>query len=668
MTRVARRAFAVGIALAIALGPMAGFLRVPGLPLLVHVSWAIALLGGIVAPVPSFIAFAAGSLLLPVVPSVAGWPRVSLVEQWALALLVPALLRAAWARSADESTSSPWAPVLALMVTASAFAAVAPLTVAHGGAWALVVDTFTFLRTNYVTESSQSHILASVAAWAVIVEGLGVFWLARRVVAARGRAPIVRAMAGAAVVVALVGIWQWWTGLYLLPFWLEYDPHLRRVNATFTDVNALGAYLATMLPVVLWRAGTASTRARRVTWGVGGLALVTANVFTASRVAWGAMLVGAAVLAWLAVRHGVISLPERRRTWVRRGAAGAGATLLALLLVLTAWGTLRDVRVYAQRSYLDPVLATLNLRAPLAERLKGRLAFWDAGFEMIAMRPLGGIGIGRFFKDVSRYASDPARLPRMQENAHNYFLQLAAEAGVPALLALLAIWAGAVAGARRDAGDPDVPTDERWAAIAAAAGLAAFAVTCLTGHSLLLREGQVATWVVAAVALGPPSRGRSPRATGWRAWAPLVVMLVVAASIVPRTLAALGAVDRTRVFEGLHDAEVWADGRSFRWTEREAVFHVPASATSVTFTLRSLAPRAQEVDILIDGKRVDHLALADHNWRVVRYLLPAKREQGYLAIGLLVEPTWQAPGDRRDLGVMLTGISWVAPETAPQAP
>jgi hypothetical protein len=150
------------------------------------------------------------------------------------------------------------------------------------------------------------------------------------------------------------------------------------------------------------------------------------------------------------------------------------------------------------------VLATLNMRAPLAERLKGRLAFWDAGVSMVAQRPLDGIGIGRVFKDVSRYATNPEALPRQQENAHNYFLQLAAEAGLPALVVLLAAWGAALRRAQADAGDGRLAGTERWAAGAAAAGLIGFAVTCLTGHSLLLREGQFVTWVVVAVALGPP--------------------------------------------------------------------------------------------------------------------------------------------------------------------
>ncbi len=546
------------------------------------------------------------------------------------------------------------------MTTASAIVAVAPLAVGHGGFAALLREVVTFLRLESVTSNTQRHVLASVTSWMVMLEGLAVFWLARRVVAVTGRAPVLAAMAVSAVIVAGLGIWQWWTGAYLLPFWLQVDPFLRRINATFTDVNALGAFLGMLLPAAVWLALTTSTRGRRAFWWLGVCAIVTANVFTASRVAWVGMAVGGLVMAGLVWHHGVVPLPEQTRRRLRHATFAAGAGCAVLLIGLATWGTVRDVRVVEQRSYLDPVVATLNFRAPLAERLKGRLAFWEAAGHMVAERPLAGIGIGRFFKDVSRYASNPALLPRQQENAHNYFLQLAAEQGLPALAVLLAIWTAALRRASRDLSDSRCRAGERWAAAAACAGVVAFAVTCLTGHSLLLREGQFTTWTLVAVALGAPAPGGSA-APARRRWLPWLVLLVVVLSVVPRALAAIDAVDRTRVFEGFYDEEVGADGRAYRWTEHEALFHVPAEAVRLSFTVRSLSPTPQGVDVAVDGRAVDRLTLDDHNWRVVRYVLPAKRSGAYRSIRLRVSPTWRAPGDGRDLGVMLAAIEWMLP-------
>jgi hypothetical protein len=658
LTLVQRTAVTAAVSVAV-LGPVAGFLAHPRVPIAIRLGWFVAVIAATLAPVPSFLAFLAVGAALPVVPSLLGWPHVSLLEQWALALLVPAALRAAW--RADDTTGDPsrLASLLAAIATVSAVVAIAPLVIANGGAMALATKTAAFLRTEYVVGSSQRHVLASVASWAVLVEGLAMFWLARRVVAQIGRVPVLATLGGASVVVAAVGLWQWWTGEHLLTFWRVYDPFLRRINATFTDVNALGAFLAMMLPAVAWLAATASTATRRGAWTGGAALLMVANVFTASRAAWVAMLMGVLVLGGLVWFNRVVPSTAAARQRAARLAVVAGALAAVAFAGLVAWGTISNARVTTTRTYFDPVLATLNLRAPLAERLKGRLAFWEAGAAMVTARPLTGIGIGRFYKDVSRYVDDSAALPLQQENAHNYFLQVAAEMGVPAVLALLGIWIGALRRARRDVADVTREPGDRWAAAAAAGGVVAFALTCVSGHSMLLLEGQVFTWTVVAVALGP--RGAAATGSSLRGALAAVAALAVAVTVVPRARAAIDAVDLTRSFSGMHDDEVWADGRHYRWTEGEAVFHVPASAVSVTFTLRGLAPVAQRVEVSIDGRAVDQLLLDDHNWRVVRYVLPAGRGPRYRPITLRVTPTWQAPGDVRTLGVMLSGIEWTMP-------
>jgi hypothetical protein len=45
--------------------------------------------------------------------------------------------------------------------------------------------------------------------------------------------------------------------------------------------------------------------------------------------------------------------------------------------------------------------------------------------------------------------------------------------------------------------------------------------------------------------------------------------------------------------------------------------------------------------------------LPDHTWRQARYLLPASGDTGYHRIEIRVSPTWSAPDDPRELGVMV---------------
>ena len=86
-----------------------------------------------------------------------------------------------------------------------------------------------------------------------------------------------------------------------------------------------------------------------------------------------------------------------------------------------------------------------------------------------------------------------------RENAHNNFLQIAAElgaVGIAAFLALLAACAGSACGGRcaaRDGPDPLLA--------GAGAGAGAFVLTCLAGHPLLTSETAYPFWIVLALAV-----------------------------------------------------------------------------------------------------------------------------------------------------------------------
>ncbi|TAN21955.1 MAG: hypothetical protein EPN33_09885 [Acidobacteria bacterium] len=69
-----------------------------------------------------------------------------------------------------------------------------------------------------------------------------------------------------------------------------------------------------------------------------------------------------------------------------------------------------------------------------------RLALWQAGVSMVTQHPLHGIGLGEFKVEVERYAAGHKDLDHI---AHNTYLALAAEMGLPALLLYLTMLAGA---------------------------------------------------------------------------------------------------------------------------------------------------------------------------------------------------------------------------------
>lgn len=669
-----RRALAALAVGAIVVYPVRGAMGLDELPSAVRLAWPAAVALALVWPRASLLAFAALAPLLPIVPALAGWPPVSLPGLWLYALVVAAAL--AYLRRPRPPVLPRVAVLLLLVATASLVVALAPLHLGRDVS-GLLLEIHDFLGTSFVVTTSQRHLFASVVSWTVMTEGLALLWLVlsagREQPVAEARRLAAAASAGA-VAAGLWGAWQWWTKRNLLPFWVEHDPFITRVNGSFTDVNAFGAYLASMAPLVVATVWSWTNRRLRAAGLAGTLAVAAATGFTGSRAAWGALAAGMLVFALGVVSRAAAPGDEAwARRWRRRLTLAIAGTLAAVGS-LSAYATARNIRFADQRSYLDTLLYTLNARTPFEERLKGRGELWAAGWRMVWAHPLDGIGIGRYFKEVYAYAPNPRRLIRPQENAHNYPLQVAAELGLPGLLCFLVLFGAGMAGGWRAARSGATPA-VRHLGLAAAAGSGAFFLTCLTGHSLLLREGQLTFWVLAGVGLllgrghAPPAADAGARAGRSAAGSRLgrlgaaivpASAVILLATLPARVQGELARIDLSRLPSGVYDEERSRDGDAFRWTEPSATFHVPAAARAVRFTLRAAAPFPQTLRVVHDGRLVDVVRLDDHLWHTLRYVLPRTREGvRFRRFELHVTPAWRPADDPRDLGVMVRSVDWV---------
>lgn len=135
--------------------------------------------------------------------------------------------------------------------------------------------------------------------------------------------------------------------------------------------------------------------------------------------------------------------------------------------------------------------------------LVNRFILWDRAVSIIAEYPLTGSGAGTFYRISPRYHDREVKRwkarENWRENAHNYYLQLAAELGIPALLIFLLAIAYAFRGGGvflRQAG-PGGPL-----VTGLLFGLGAYLLTMLTSHPLLLSSQQFLFWfTVAAISV-----------------------------------------------------------------------------------------------------------------------------------------------------------------------
>lgn len=661
---------ALGLLALVVSGPVYAFLTLSEIPFAVRLLLPVVALTAWFAPRGSLLGFAAGAPLLPILPSAVGWPPVSLPEMWALGLLVGATPRLIFQGAHRPGVSLPAPAVLLIALgTVSMVVKLYPFHLSAGGVWPLLVSLWEFWRSELIV-SSQRHMYAAISSWVLLLDGLLMLWLCLRIARdRRGAAQLVEAAAIGAGIVAILGVFQWWTGRGLLQFWREQDPNIVRINATFSDVNGLGAYLAMMIWPIVALAMSGSRPGWRLVYRVLACAAAASIVFTASRAAWLAAGIGGLMFVVSIWRAGLLAPQAAIARHFRRWLAVGTAAVAVSLGLLTAYATSADIRHERQRNYADTLLYSLNLNVPLNERLKGRLPLWESAIKMIETRPIFGIGISRYYKEVASFSPEPELLINAQENAHNYFLQVAAELGLSGLACLIALFALAIQAALRATSRATIEREHRYLAAAAAAGLLAFAVASLTGHPMLVREGQFAFAVLAAgsflfgrgrteakTTAGVPGRSEPGR---WTRIAALAACAVIVATIPIRARQETDRVDLSRLPFGLYDPEVAQDGAVFRWSTQRTTLHVPAEAAVFTLPLRSLAPFAQIASVSFDDRLADRVQLDDHAWHRLRYPLPARRDRGrFVKVDIDVSPTWQPPGEGRMLGVMVGEYGW----------
>lgn len=249
------------------------------------------------------------------------------------------------------------------------------------------------------------------------------------------------------------------------------------------DVNAAGSHyiLAGLLSLPF---ALANGHARKW-WKVGHGALVVALWMSGSRAAWAAGAVGAVL--WIAVR---------------RFAAGNGRLPAVSIRVLGIAAVTALVMLTASARLGSASAATGSATLSLAIRAE----FLQTSLRMWATSPVLGVGVGTYYERSGEFMPPGIEAIYGRENAHNYYLQTAAELGVIGL-ALFLWWLGAAL-ARLWQGAQDRPRDGVLLAVSCACG--AYLLTCVTGHPFLVVEAAVPFWAslgagVALTSLGEKS-------------------------------------------------------------------------------------------------------------------------------------------------------------------
>jgi O-antigen ligase len=142
--------------------------------------------------------------------------------------------------------------------------------------------------------------------------------------------------------------------------------------------------------------------------------------------------------------------------------------------------------VFLAVSPTSPLQRLMNPRQGDEDATEARLQIWTVAMTMVKEHPLTGVGIGNFKASVAAYGDLPADL---QLAAHNGYLDVAAEMGVPGLLALVLTiyWSCRGLGRVRRQARQQGPPLLHQTALGMQAGLIGFAVALMFVSGLFLK-------------------------------------------------------------------------------------------------------------------------------------------------------------------------------------
>jgi len=362
--------------------------------------------------------------------------------------------------------------------------------------------------------------LATIVCYALL------FWLSAQVVDGREAWTLVRALLLGGYLVALLAVVQWAIGGAAVGAGAGESARTfagsLRAASTMGNADALGTFLALLLPLAAWELVAARGLGQRLLAANVAASLGVGLLLTYSRAAWAGAALGVALVA-----AGPLAAAARRRPAV---AAGVAVALSAPL----AWAA----AAHAGPAWFGAALArAATLADPASGSGATRLHIWHDSLALVAARPWAGWGPDTFGLVFPRFATADWTPGFTIDKAHNDLLQVAATQGLAGVAAQLFLLVTIVAGFGR--------ARRRQGAVALFAAWVAYEVTLQTAFSWVPAAAPAWLLLAAAVAVWRPVPAPAP--AGAARPARLAAGAVAAAALVAAMLpAALPVAADTR--------------------------------------------------------------------------------------------------------------------------
>ncbi len=423
------------------------------------------------------------------------------------------------------------------------------------------------------------------------------------------------------------------------------------IYSPFSDIHSYGSAILLLFFTCLGYFSSFRKTGKTVC-GAAALILFYLILMSYSRITWLALIVGGSVYLFHQnfKKIAIISI----------------VSLLALMVFAKAAPRFFDINT----GFLtNRFISIFDFVKTIKEDSTYRLRLAKRSFQMIKEHPLTGTGIGSYYFLSTGY--DKSDSSSFYENAHNYYLQLAAEMGVPtSLVFIILVMMLFIAYFQKNSSLPETKDLPIKGLII---GIFAYLLTLTTGHALLLIEQQLLFW--AAVAVVCSQTGLTAQQAGLKYFVALSFLLIVltlsghAYNFIAQDNPLIG---NTQNNYGYYGEENWG-GKTMRWTGKKSSNVVKAQGNFIKFNLvsshiNSSEPEGLKVTVTIDDFFEESVHFFNGGDKELRYYLPGINGKD-IVIKTEVSRTFnpkklKISNDPRTLGIALEVIKF--PYSIPQ--
>ncbi len=468
---------------------------------------------------------------------------------------------------------------------------------------------------------TQADPLWQINAALILLKGIALFWMVELEITGRKRW-IVFSKAIYVQAICVVGF-----ALFQLITFKTHGVNYIGLNLPFDDIHSYGSavvFLFISLTVIFLNfrrknninnekvSATNKPQIKIIFIGILVVIFFFLCLYSSSRMTWLAMGGLLFIVLAQAVKHKIIIF----------------YALVAILVIYFAGNLFVPQLLKSHNHSLYRLGTFLNVKNITEDRnIKDRYNLWNRSLQMVEEKPLTGVGIGNVYRNIQSYKGHTVRYCDT-ENSHNYYLQIAAELGIPVLILFICILLSLYSSPANVAQRGKQTLKEEITLRPFRYGLGAYLLTLFTGHPLLLLNQQFLFWPVVAII----SKGRWLQEGSQEKSFPKMNILKKI-GLICFFLYVIGF--SINVFKqepwtipvtyGFYSEENWS-GTSMRWIAGKAEYYLPAERKKLVLkvvaqSFNSQRPKGLTLTVSINNKIVDRVHFFDGGSKILNYSL-----------------------------------------------